>query len=120
MNCNKDAILKQKLAIVFAANVASIAFDAFANYRMYNKQLNGIPPTSVFSPTVSNFVKMQITNNNIKGICHALGSYGDVQYLLGDNAICDPTDLDSLTTNFPWMVLHLTKTLVRSLELANS
>lgn len=120
MSEKNDKILKQKLAIVFAVNVASLAFDAFANCRMYNKQLNDIPTTSVFSQTVSNFVKTQITNNNIKGICYALGSYGDVQYLLGDNAICDPIDLDSVTTNLPWMALHLTKTLVRSLELANS
>ncbi len=112
----RNKTLKNKLIVVTAINVLTVALDITLQYIVYEKQRSGSSLPSLVQNKTGREILSLLTENNVKGASLALGAYGDVKYMTGDNKTCDNDDVENIFVNAWWLTLHLSKTAVRLAE----
>lgn len=124
--------LKKKIAIISAINFATLAFDLAMTYRVSRLQVNQPRNTDIYNNNL-----LQSILNAIQPSCYALAAIGDSLFLtkndgfvdtvskyenglIIDNKLTDVNnDVSNFTDNWYWLLLHLTKSVVRVANLLN-
>jgi hypothetical protein len=112
----RNKTLRNKLIVVTAVNVLTVALDISLKYIVYEKQRSGSNLPSIVQNKTGRELLTLLTENNVKGVSLALGGYADVKYMTGSNGTCDDNDVENIFVNAWWLTLHLSKTAIRLAE----
>jgi len=124
--------LKKKIAVISMINLATLAFDIAMTYRVSRLQINNEHNINIYKSN-----SLQSIINAIQPTCYALAAIGDSFYLTKNDGFVDTiskyndgrwsgdkvTDIDNdvsnSTDNWYWLLLHLTKSIVRAANYIN-
>ena len=120
MNDNLNS-LQKKMAIIAGIQLITLASDLGLTYYTHSIQL-GKPNDKKTEMYRSETLKSIL--NTIKSPCYALGALGNAKYLTDGDGWVDTTDpnkndVSPITTNWPYLLLNLTITVVRTIEFVN-